>query len=97
MNARARRAVAWDHEVPRVKSILDTLESYKIKPHENELRFVRDLVDRGKFEHSWLPTDPNANVKRVRPGISERGWNILRRCLHSLEGTRTIAAQKDCP
>lgn len=65
LNARARRGVAWTHEIPHVKRVLDTMQRHRIKPHENELRFVRQLVDRGKFEHSWLPVDPNANVKRV--------------------------------
>lgn len=71
LNARARRGVAWAHEIPHVKRVLDTMQRHKIKPHENELRFVRQLVDRGKFEHSWLPVDPNANLKRVREqGVS---------------------------
>ncbi|CBN74089.1 hypothetical protein Esi_0012_0172 [Ectocarpus siliculosus] len=42
------------------------MQQLRIKPHENELRFVRQLVDRGKFEHSWLPVDPNANLKRMK-------------------------------
>lgn len=66
LNARARRGVAWRHEIPHVGRVLDTMQQLRIKPHENELRFVRQLVDRGKFEHSWLPVDPNANLKRVR-------------------------------
>ncbi|CAM9692829.1 unnamed protein product [Laminaria digitata] len=66
LNARARRGVAWNHEIPHVKRILDTLEQHKIKPHENELRFVRQLVDQGKFNHSWLPVDPEAITKKMR-------------------------------
>eukprot|EP00903_Cladosiphon_okamuranus_P021987 g20217.t1 len=66
LNARARRGVAWTHEIPHVRRVLDTMQRHRIKPHENELRFVRQLVDRGKFNHSWLPVDPNANVKRMR-------------------------------
>lgn len=65
LNARARRAYAWDHEVPNVTRVLDLLQQFRIKPHENELRFVRKLVDKGKLSHSWLPADPEANVKRV--------------------------------
>lgn len=57
--------MAWSEEIHHVKRILDTLQRERIKPHENELRFVRQLVDRGKFEHSWLPVDPNVNVKKV--------------------------------
>lgn len=68
LNARARRGVAWTHEIPHVQRVLDTMQRHRIKPHENELRFVRQLVDRGKFDHSWLPADPNANVKRVSNG-----------------------------
>lgn len=72
LNARARRAVAWRHEIPHVRRVLDTMQQLRIKPHENELRFVRQLVDRGKFEHSWLPVDPNANLKRVRSYRGQR-------------------------
>lgn len=57
--------MAWSHEIPHVKRVLDTLERHKIKPHENELRFVRQLVDQGKFNHSWLPMDPEAITKKV--------------------------------
>lgn len=84
LNARARRGVAWRHEIPHVKRVLDTMQELKIKPHENELRFVRQLVDRGKFEHSWLPVDPNANLKRVRE---------LGRCRRSIV---VVADGSDC-
>lgn len=66
LNARARRAVAWREEIVNVQRVLDMMQKHRIKPHENELRFVRQLVDRGNFDHSWLPADPNAHVKRVR-------------------------------
>ncbi|CAM9164248.1 unnamed protein product, partial [Hapterophycus canaliculatus] len=66
LNARARRAVAWTQDIVHVKRVLDTMQKHRIKPHGNELRFVRQLVDKGKFDHSWLPADPDAHVKRVR-------------------------------
>lgn len=79
LNARARRGVAWTHEIPHVQRVLDTMQRHRIKPHENELRFVRQLVDRGKFDHSWLPVDPNANAKRVRNMMDARA-GADRRC-----------------
>ncbi|CAM9548080.1 unnamed protein product [Scytosiphon promiscuus] len=66
LNARARRAVAWTQEIGHVRRVLDTMQKLRIKPNENELRFVRQLVDKGRFEHSWLPADPNAHVKRMK-------------------------------
>lgn len=82
LNARARRAVAWTQELPGVQQVLDTMQKHRIKPHENELRFVRQLVDRGSFDHSWLPADPNVHVKRVRK--RERGWLIWKEQLFLL-------------
>ena len=60
--------------MPNVTRVLDLLQRFRIKPHENELRFVRKLVDKGKLSHSWLPVDPEANVKRVR---HPRGSHVI--------------------
>ncbi|CAM9188715.1 unnamed protein product [Ectocarpus sp. 4 AP-2014] len=89
LNARARRAVAWRHEIPHVRRVLDTMQQLRIKPHENELRFVRQLVDRGKFEHSWLPVDPNANLKRMK--VEMKKSRAVRKSYHKVVSKITNA------
>lgn len=62
---------AWAkrHDRSEIKKSLDLMQELGVKPRERDLKFVRMLVDKGKFNHPWLPPDPEINLKKVRKWI----------------------------
>lgn len=58
---------AWAkrRQLGEMKKTLDLMQRLGVKTRERDLKFVRMLVDKGKFKHEWLPADPMAEVKKV--------------------------------
>lgn len=58
---------AWARrrDVGNLKHTLDLMQELGLTPLQSDLKHVRYLVDKGRFDHAWLPADPKYHVKRV--------------------------------
>lgn len=45
--------------------MLDLMQELDVPIQPSALRHIRMMVDKGRFSHSYLPVDPQANEKRV--------------------------------